>query len=204
VLVLIHEAHTLTVEFDHDFGVKLDVRDTQGSPHLAHNPIRGEDSVSLIDWVTEFPNYAMYALSIKSDGNERVITSIMNSIVGEDRWFVFDMSYPCRMNYVAWGRNIVDRYSDLEEDVSPYSMNCGIWSDRWLWDKRKNNYLMVSRVVKVPHYYVSPELHLGSDVKKWRIDDQSYLHSHWQMVKDDSRFAGICTDFYEEAKEFFK
>jgi hypothetical protein len=210
VIVLAHGAQTITENLDCSLGVEIDVRDAMGAPRLSRDPIVGDNSVGLLDWILRYPNYSMYALNIKSDGNERVIANIMNSTVGKDRWFAFNMPYPCRMSYAAWGGNVMDRYSDLEEDVSPYSTNCGIWSDRWEWNKREKNDLMISKMPssnstgKVRHYYVSPELHLGADVKKWAIGDESYLHAHWRMVKDDSHFVGICTDFYEEAREFFK
>jgi hypothetical protein len=210
VIVFAHKAHTLKNDIGSVFGVEIGVRDSQGAPRLSYRPIVGDHSVGLLDWVSRYPSYGMYALNIRSDGNERTITNIMNSTVGRDRWFAFNMSFPCRFNYNAWHGNIVDRYSDLEEDINPYSTNCGVWSDRWVWNKREANDLMISKMPssnsdgRVPHYYVSPELHLGANVKKWKIGNESYLHAHWAMVKDDSHFVGICTDFYEEAREFFK
>lgn len=211
MITLVHRAHTIEEELDHDFGVEIDVRDAQGTPCLSHDPIISKDSViGLLDWIMKYPNYSMYALNIKSDGNERVITNIMNTIVGKDRWFVFDMSFPCRTNYDAWKGNIVDRCSDLGEDINPYLTNCGMWSDRWLWNKREKNDLIISKMLstdtkeKLSHYYVSPELHCGADVKKWKIGNESYLEAHWASVKQNENFVGICTDFYYEAKEFFK
>ena len=193
MIILAHRAQDIPQYLDPKFGVEIDVRDHHGTIQVAHDPIIGA-SQTLQDWVKQHPDHPMYAVNVKADGFERQLSHIMDNRVGPHRWFAFDMSFPTTMRLNHWGAPLAIRVSDLETGIHHKGLNVvAAWADRWNW--KEISHVIPKSYYDVPHYFVSPELHIQTPTK--------LAHEWWDRCRRDDDVVGICTDRYEQAWEYF-
>jgi len=178
--------------FDLGFGTETDIRDSAGCLVISHDiPVGNE--IHLVDFLQFYKKSLPLALNIKSDGLVVPLKHAMQT-AGILDWFVFDMSIPEMRSYLKAGIPVFARMSEVEKDPAWIDEVAGIWldsfSDIWydtnLIDKLLNKGLRVC--------IVSPELH-GREHKTF-----------WTELTVLSRHTGLmlCTDFPEQAKDFFK
>lgn len=134
------------------------------------------------------------ALNIKADG---LVSLLSRKLIEFDisNYFVFDMSVPDTMSYINEGLNVFIRQSEIETDMSLYGKVKGIWLDSFFGDWFETeivfNHLANNKQVCI----VSPELHGREKIGLW-----SKLKVP-EIV--ESREVMLCTDFPEEAKNYF-
>lgn len=189
------------------FGIEIDVRDHIGIPCLAHDPIRTGSAPSLGDWLKldmEVGERPAYAVNVKSDGMERQLVDLFKFYPSIwDRLFFFDGSYPAMRRLKDLNAPVAERISE-EEHYHGHSHI--IWLDRWGWHGEcEYSPGPVSGKVYVPMmdkegrktevYAVSPELHIPNCQPSFR--------RYWWRRFQEMDCAGICTDHWLDAEEFF-
>lgn len=181
--------------FNMGYGIETDIRDFRGELVISHD-IATSESLQLNDF---FYEYSMFqkntvALNIKADG---LVSLLSRKLIEFDisNYFVFDMSVPDTMSYINEGLNVFIRQSEIETDMSLYGKVKGIWLDSFFGDWFETeivfNHLANNKQVCI----VSPELHGREKIGLW-----SKLKVP-EIV--ESREVMLCTDFPEEAKNYF-
>jgi hypothetical protein len=131
------------------------------------------------------------ALNIKSDGLQNELLNLLARFRIE-KYFVFDMSIPECIQYIKKKINFFSRQSECESEPSCYQEAEGIWLDEfnshWITNECIQNHVDEGKKVCI----VSPELHGRSYAVEW--EQYKSLNVNELM---------ICTDFPEQAEEFF-
>lgn len=178
------------------FGIETDIRDHNKKIVISHDPpsnngITLEDLFSLYN---EAGSHLMLALNIKADGLQSDILKCIEKYKIRN-YFLFDMSTPDMLGLLSCGLNVFIRQSEYEKDEYLLKDAMGVWIDsfeyRWFDEKKIESYLERNKSVCL----VSPELH-GRD----HSDYWSWLRSTSFVKSKDIK---LCTDYPEEAKEFF-
>jgi len=180
------------------FGIETDLRDAEGEVVISHDmPSGGEMKVQdFLDMCVSYPIGRPLALNIKSDGLRLVLKQYLKQRgIAESEYFVFDMSFPDAMSYIAAGLPAYTRISEYETSPLWLAQMRGVWVDafhsEWYVEKDLSALLRKGKQICI----VSPELHgrphmpLWKNLKKWK------LHISHQV--------GLCTDFPMLAREFF-
>lgn len=183
--------------FSLNFGTETDIRDYKGKLVISHD-IAGETCITVMELFKIYNkcNKTLpLALNIKADGLQTQLKKLLEEY-NITNYFVFDMSVPDGLQYLKQNIKSFTRESEYEKEPSFYDEACGVWLDEF-----KGHWIDKETIIK--HIdnnknicIVSPDLH-KRDYKK-----------EWQHYKDIEKDLGInnlmiCTDYPEEAKEFF-
>tara|TARA_B100000989_G_scaffold297782_1_gene284672 strand:- start:85 stop:705 length:621 start_codon:yes stop_codon:yes gene_type:complete len=176
---------------DKNFGIELDVRDFNSKIVISHD-IPSKNNMSLKEALKIFENKKVdVAVNVKSDGILDDICEILSDAICN--WYLFDMSFPetirCKEKLIPF----FYRISDFEKDTDIIEYASGIWLDsfykNWFSAELISSYLNNQKKVCV----VSSELHSRDHSELWNI---------LRPLSDDNNLS-LCTDFPEEAKNFF-
>ena len=181
---------------DEGFGVETDVRDWSGKLVISHDPPTNPN-YHLTDVFRQSAlsdsHANTLALNIKSDGLAPSIKSLVDQFP-KQKYFVFDMSVPDVRQYIKLGLHVFTRASEVEMQPAFLTEARGVWLDAFFSDWYEldvvESFLANGKEVCV----VSPELHGRPHQLAW--DKLKQLNSLNELY--------LCTDFPDQAKEFFK
>lgn len=185
---------------DAGFGVEVDIRDMGGQLVISHDvpqPSNPPPKLSeLFSYYLEHQHTATVALNIKADGLQNLLLTELNKFDIKN-YFVFDMSAPDTLAYIAKEIRVFKRSSDCES-YNFGLLSVGIWLDELVtnWVNPQNLVRELDLADKI--CLVSRELHRRDKTEQW----------NW--LKDVLSIKGVsdklmlCTDFPEEAKRFFE
>lgn len=181
---------------EHGFGIETDFRDLNGRLVISHD--MPDDSAmkieEFIDLFKKNPVPAPIALNIKADG---LYTLIKDLIIqsGMPNYFVFDMSVPDTRGYIAQQVPVFTRLSEYETAPAFFEQSRGVWLDafesEWYDSTVIKKLLDSNKEVAI----VSPELHRRPHLKLWHLLKENNFHK--------TNLVSLCTDFPQEAKEYF-
>ena len=107
------------------------------------------------------------------------------------------MSVPDALSYINLKLKVFTRQSEYEKEPSFYEYASGVWLDEfyshWIDEKLIKTHLNNGKLVCI----VSPELHKRDYHKEW----QEYKKISENLKAGDKLL--LCTDYLDEAKEFF-
>ena len=191
---------SLLLALEKGFGIETDLRDYKGDVYISHDPII-EPHLSLGAFLDSaknfFPLQSSLALNIKSDGLSSMICDLLPKVFGDDisSVYFFDASVPDSLSYIEKGLPVYTRLSEYELFPSFAHLSSGVWVDNF-----DGSFDQFSAAVSILNQnknctLVSPELH-GRD-----------HFSLWKSLRDSGIVANsllqLCTDFPEEAAEYF-
>lgn len=183
--------------FSQGFGTETDIRDYRGKLVISHD-IADENSMQLSEFFElykSFDSNLPLALNIKSNGLQHALKNLLMKY-GISNYFVFDMSVPDGLQYIAHNLISYSRQSEYELQPSFYQQARGIWLDEferhWIKKSILNEHLVAGKKICI----VSPDLHK----RKYEIE--------WREYKNfEQSFDGVdimlCTDHPEKARLFF-
>ncbi|UAJ14210.1 PI-PLC domain-containing protein [Aquirufa lenticrescens] len=185
-----------TRSFELGFGTETDLRDFDGDIVISHD-IPDKDSISLRTFFESYKqtdNSTTLALNVKSDGLQKKLKLYLNYFEIKN-YFVFDMSIPDTIAYKEHDINFFSRQSEFES-LPVFYENCkGVWLDAFdgIWYDKELILEHLKNDKKVA--IVSPELHKRD------------MYEFWEMLRNTqiNLLSGVilCTDFPEEAKNYF-
>ncbi len=183
--------------FFRGFGTETDIRDFKGELVVSHD-IANENCVSLRKFFEIYKNCNKnlpLALNIKADGLQSKLKELIKRYKIEN-YFVFDMSIPDKILYLKHDLVTFTRQSEYEIAPICYDKASGVWMDEfrehWIDKTALQRHLANGKKVCI----VSPELHRREYKKEW----QDYKQIEKEIKHNDIM---ICTDYPEEAREFF-
>jgi hypothetical protein len=186
-----------TRAFSAGFGVETDIRDLSGQLVISHDmPTGGEMALdSFFELYATHSSSATLALNIKADGLQQGLRKSIDRF-GIKNYFLFDLSVPNLLQATRSGLHCYSRESEHERPpLSLYSECGGVWMDcfdsDWIDESAIENHLAAGKKVCV----VSPELHQRPHLQSWKKYRSTALRAGRQLM--------LCTDFPNEAKEFF-
>ena len=183
--------------FSLGYGTETDIRDYKGELVISHD-IANEASLSvqeLFEIYNKYNKNLPLALNIKADGLQNKLKELLKqyNIIN---YFVFDMSVPDSLGYLKQNMKVFTRESEYESIPSFYEESHGIWLDEfkghWITKDIIKKHIDYNKQVCI----VSPDLHKRDYKKEW----QDYKNIEKELKINNLI---ICTDFPEEAKEFF-
>jgi len=182
--------------FKLDFGTETDIRDHLGKLVISHDPPT-QDALSTDVFFQQYKEISgdlPLALNIKADGLQSLLKAQLDFYEIEN-YFVFDMSAPDGIAYLEQGLKVFTRQSEYEREPLFYEKANGVWIDGfhsdWVDEKQIERHLNANKVVAL----VSSELHQRQHNPFWeRLRKMSVVESD-QLI--------ICTDFPEEARDYF-
>ena len=183
------------------FGLETDIRDFGGDIYISHDPIT-ETCMSLEEFLILIENidpksYGKIAMNVKADGLAQRVKEIINNTIEKNRldMFFFDASVPDMLSYHKEGFTIYSRKSELEDVASMNGLYAGIWIDSFdgSYDQLSEAIDLCSKGIACA--IVSPELHGRPHLGLWKGIKKCSI--------DKCRIFNICTDYPEEAFEFF-
>lgn len=179
------------------FGTELDVRDYCGNLVVSHD-IPGPDSLlfkNVLDIYCGYDKNLFLAINIKSDGLQGLLLDILKEYEIKN-YFLFDMSVPEALGYIQNNFNVFTRESEYERSPSYYERADGVWMDEFTrhWICMHNICYNLEEGKNV--CIVSPELHKRNHLPVWE-EYRMLIH-----VSSKNTLM-LCTDYPEEAKEFF-
>lgn len=182
---------------DLGFGTETDIRDYAGNLVISHD-MANESSMPVEDFFTIYRSYGKalpLALNIKADGLQSELMRLLQYF-DITNYFVFDMAVPDGLSYVRKNFKTFTRHSDFEPVPAFYELARGIWLDEfqghWITDAVIEGHIAAGKLICI----VSPELHQRDNSNEW-----NHYRSLEQTIGHDRLM--LCTDFPEEAQEFF-
>lgn len=184
--------------FSLNFGTETDIRDYKGELVISHD-IADEKCILVKEMFEIYNKYDIklpLALNIKADGLQLKLKELLDKYKITN-YFVFDMSVPDGLGYLKENIKVFTRESEYEKKPSFYEDSNGIWLDEfqghWINKESIEQHLKNNKEICI----VSPDLHK----REYKME--------WQHYKDIEKELGIeslmiCTDYPEEAKEFFR
>lgn len=183
--------------FSLGFGTETDIRDYKGELVISHD-IADEKCISvkeMFEIYNKYNNTLPLALNIKSDGLQIKLKELIKEYKIKD-YFVFDMSVPDGLQYIKQDMKTFTRESEYEKIPSFYDEACGVWLDEfqgnWINKEVIEQHIKNNKKICI----VSPDLHK----REYRNEWQHYKEVEKELSIDSLM---ICTDYPEEAKEFF-
>jgi glycerophosphoryl diester phosphodiesterase len=183
--------------FSMGFGTETDVRDRQGQLVISHD-IAGSSAMPIEDF------FAIYratgkrlplALNIKADGLQQDLKRLLLAYDIQD-YFVFDMAVPDGLLYARQDFLTYTRHSEFETSPAYYDLADGVWLDEfeghWITDSVIKAHLAKGKSLCI----VSPDLHKRDNTQEWK---------HYRELEKSigrNRLM-LCTDFPEQAQEYF-
>jgi hypothetical protein len=149
----------------------------------------------VFEWLQEFQDKYCFAINIKADGLKDILKSYFEKYHIAN-YFLFDMSVPQMVEFRELGLHYFTRQSEVEPEPCMYQDAAGVWIDGfwstdWIDEKLLRQHLENGKEVCL----VSPDLHGDREYRKFWERLKSY-HLEFEKVI-------LCTDYPEEAKEFF-
>lgn len=183
--------------FSLGFGTETDIRDRNGRLVISHD-MPGDTAMPV---ETFFEIYRRHnaglplALNIKADGMQGELMGLLVAH-GIENYFVFDMAVPDGLLYCRQQFKVYTRHSEYEPVPPCYELAQGVWLDEfnghWLTDEVIERHLTQGKQLCI----VSPDLHKREYRSEWE---------HYRCL--ESRIGNdklmLCTDFPEQAQEFF-
>lgn len=183
--------------FSLDFGIETDIRDFNSELVISHD-IADQHCMKLselLDIREKYNNTLPLALNIKADGLQYKLNLLLEEY-NIKNYFVFDMSMPETLQYLKHNIVFFTRESEYEKFPILYYEASGVWLDEfkehWINEQTIKEHLNNNKQICI----VSPELHKIEHRDRWQYYKKM---EKTLMVKN----LMICTDFPEEAKEFF-
>ena len=184
--------------FSLGFGTETDIRDYKGELVISHD-IADENCITVKDMFEIYNKYDKtlpLALNIKADGLQVKLKELLEEY-NITNYFVFDMSVPDGLGYLKQNIKAFTRESEYEKTPSFYEDAYGIWLDEfqghWISKEVIEKHIKNNKQICI----VSPDLHKREYKNEW----QHYKEIEKELGIDNLM---ICTDYPEEAKEFFR
>jgi hypothetical protein len=183
--------------FSLGFGTETDIRDYKGELVISHD-IADEKCITakeMFEIYNKFDNTLPLALNIKADGLQAKLKELLK-LFNITNYFVFDMSVPDGLGYLKQNIKAFTRESEYEKIPSFYDEACGVWLDEfqghWITKDVVESHLRNNKQICI----VSPDLHKREYKAEWE---------HYKLIKKELGINNLmlCTDYPEEAKEFF-
>jgi glycerophosphoryl diester phosphodiesterase len=184
--------------FSLGFGTETDIRDYKGELVISHD-MADKNCISvkeMFEIYNKYDNSLPLALNIKADGLQVKLKEVLEEYKIMN-YFVFDMSVPDGLGYLKQNIKAFTRESEYEKTPSFYDEACGIWldefQDHWITKEVIEKHIKNNKQVCI----VSPDLHKREYKKEWQ---------HYKTIEKELGIDNfmICTDYPEEAKEFFR
>lgn len=183
--------------FSLGFGTETDIRDYNKELVISHD-IADKNCIAVKDFFkiyNQVDNTLPLALNIKADGLQVKLKQLLEEYTITN-YFVFDMSVPDGLQYIKQNIKSFTRESEYEKEPSFYDEACGVWLDEfkghWINKDIIKKHIDNNKQICI----VSPDLHKREYKEEWQhykdIEQELYINNLM-----------ICTDFPEEAKEFF-
>jgi hypothetical protein len=182
--------------FSLGFGIETDLRDRNGELVISHDMAKDEaiPAELFFSIYSKYAQDSIMALNIKSDGLQMLLLEFL-TLYGIKNYFVFDMSTPDMISYINSGIRVFTRQSEYELDPVLYSRSEGVWMDcfnqDWIDEQIIEAHFNNGKKVCI----VSPELHKRD------------FYNFWKKLKNMSISGSLdlmlCTDYPEDAREFF-
>lgn len=179
--------------FDKGFGVETDLRDYCNELVISHNIAQGGE-LSVEEFFALYQQKNMQtclALNIKADGLQEKLKKLLGKY-NIKNYFLFDMSIPDTIGYVNQNFNVFSRRSEYEKELPFYETSTGVWLDcfksDWITNDEIESHMKACKNVCI----VSSELHKREHMKAW----QQYKQLNTKNIM-------LCTDYPQDAKEFF-
>ena len=183
--------------FGAGFGTETDIRDLDGTLVIAHDPPRqGALTAEAMFQMHRAADPSLpLALNVKADGLQPMLAALLERFAPAEA-FVFDMSIPDTLHWLKLGVPVYTRLSDVEPEPLLADRAAGIWLDAFhfdWWDAATiARQLDAGRRVCI----VSPDLHRRDHRPVW-----DKLAAADDVAGSDDVM--LCTDFPQDAKEFF-
>jgi glycerophosphoryl diester phosphodiesterase len=184
--------------FSLGFGTETDIRDYKGKLVISHD-IADEKCINvkeMFEIYKKYDNALPLALNVKADGLQVKLKELLEEYKITN-YFVFDMSVPDGLGYLKQNIKAFTRESEYEKIPAFYDESCGIWLDEfqghWITKEVIEKHIKNNKQICI----VSPDLHKREYKKEW----QHYKDIEKELSIDNLM---ICTDYPEEAKEFFR
>lgn len=183
--------------FSLGFGTETDIRDYKSKLVISHD-IANQNSLDIVQFFDLYKQHNSslpLALNIKSDGLQIELLKLLKQYHIQN-YFVFDMSVPDGLGYINQNIKTFTRESEYEISPSFYKESKGIWLDEfhthWINQTTIEKHLKNDKLVCI----VSPDLHKRNYKKEWQ---------HYKEIENNLEINSLmlCTDYPEEAKEFF-
>lgn len=191
----------LTIAFKRSFrlgfGAETDIRDYNGELVISHD-IADDKCITvkkMFEIYKNFNNDLPLALNIKADGLQKKLKVLLKEY-NITNYFVFDMSVPDGLQYLKYDIKSFTRESEYETVPSFYDEANGVWLDEfkshWIDGDTIQKHIKNNKQICI----VSPDLHRREHKNEWQ---------HYKNIEKELGINNlmICTDFPEEAKEFF-
>lgn len=195
--ILNNSPDALKKALDAGFGFESDLRDYCGNLVISHN-IADEGSQKaeeVFQWLHEHRDQYCFAINIKADGLKEQLKQMLEKYQ-LDNYFNFDMSVPQMIEFRDCGLRYFTRQSEVESEPVLYEEAAGVWidgfwDDLWISEELLRGHIQQGKTVCL----VSPDLHKREYLEFWKRLKQYSIDFDRVM---------LCTDYPEEAKEFFK
>ncbi len=182
--------------FSLGFGTETDLRDFCGELVISHDiPDRSSILFSrVLEIAAQHASNASLtlALNIKADGLVELLQDDLKKFPNLD-CFVFDMAVPDMRPYLNADVPVFARMSEVERVPAWLDKCSGVWLDsfeaEWYGKREIDALLIKGKRVCI----VSPELHKRSHLSLWQ-----------RLKENDHSQLMLCTDFPEEAAEYFR
>ena len=184
---------------DAGFGVETDFRDCNGVMVVSHDPPEGDvlEARTLFELYVELGASGRIGLNIKADGLQKpLLEMLVESGLPLKNCYVFDMSVPDALGYIASDFPTYTRLSEYETEPPFLNLSTGVWVDSFT-----GNVAQVTEAQKIlaagnRACIVSPELHHRDHHELWNKITEAGLHKNPLFE--------LCTDFPQAAYDFFK
>lgn len=180
------------------FGIETDIRDRDGELVISHNPPLINIKTPSLSWLLgrcRAHNYdGVLAINIKSDGLAKLVSAQLSEHP-DIQTFVFDMSVPDMLGYLEANLSVFSRMSEHETKPACENQSAGIWLDSFGLQFPQGDVLkrLVEEYRSVA--VVSPELH-GREHRQFWAEIRQTVSLYPDLVS-------LCTDFPDEAEQFF-
>ena len=183
--------------FAMNFGTETDIRDHDSRLVISHD-MPDANAMLLEAFFEIYKGYRMslpLALNIKADGLQVELGRLLAKYQVAN-YFVFDMAVPDGLLYAKQGFRTYTRQSEYEPVPPYYDLAQGVWLDEfkghWLRDNVIEKHFEQRKALCI----VSPDLHKRDHWQEW----QHYRQLETRIGKDKIM---LCTDFPEQAQEYF-
>lgn len=182
--------------YENCFGLETDIRDYHQSLIISHD-VPDNSCLSFEDFIDVYQRDGKQlplAINVKADGLQKLFADAIRDV--PINYFVFDMSIPDALAWIAADHPVFLRMSEYEPRPVLFDKCAGLWIDpmvdeEWVKEELLSDLLLANKSVCL----VSPELHRRDHRRFW---DQISSMS----LKDDPNLM-ICTDFPKDCNNFF-